>query len=181
MALNGQHHASTDSSRKKYPLFPLNRKVNGFNCPNRRGSKKILCPIWKLKPGHPDISILIQTSLMPILKRNRRERGFRYTKSNYFFGSDILRSWQQLIMSGMFRLSWNPKVHHCVWKNKPLVHILSQMNPVNILTTYFFKCILILAPNLRLSLSSGVNFSFLPCVLQTLYTSHPSWCNHCNN
>jgi hypothetical protein len=34
---------------------------------------------------------------------------------------------------------WNPKIQYCVYNSPPLDPILSQMNPVHILTSYFFN------------------------------------------
>jgi len=51
-------------------------------------------------------------------------------------------SWQSNIRSAcqeIIRLIWNPKVHYHVHKGTPLVPVLSQMNPVHILSIYFFK------------------------------------------
>ena len=38
----------------------------------------------------------------------------------------------------------NPRVHPLVHKTQPLVHILSQVQPIHILATYFLKHVLIL-------------------------------------
>jgi hypothetical protein len=37
------------------------------------------------------------------------------------------------------RLVWNPKVHFQVYKSTPVDPILSQINPVQTTTPYFFK------------------------------------------
>jgi len=37
------------------------------------------------------------------------------------------------------RLLWNPKIHYRVDKNLPLIPILSQIHPVDILPPYFPK------------------------------------------
>jgi hypothetical protein len=50
---------------------------------------------------------------------------------------------------------WNPRVHCRVHKTSPLVPILSQIDPVHIIT-FYLRSILILATHLSLGLPSGL-------------------------
>jgi hypothetical protein len=52
-----------------------------------------------------------------------------------------LRSRQLLIHSKNSGLLWKPKIYYLLHKRSPLVPILSQMNPVHTLLSYFFKCV----------------------------------------
>jgi len=39
------------------------------------------------------------------------------------------------------RLLWNPKVHYSIYKTSTLGPLMSQINSVNILISYFFKIV----------------------------------------
>jgi hypothetical protein len=54
------------------------------------------------------------------------------------------------------RILWNRKVHYRIHKWPPPDHILSQLDPVNTSTSYFWRAILILYSNLGLGLQSGL-------------------------
>jgi len=42
------------------------------------------------------------------------------------------------------------KIHYHVYKSPPLVHTLNQINPEDILPSFYLKLILIVSPSLRL-------------------------------
>jgi hypothetical protein len=55
---------------------------------------------------------------------------------------------------------WNPKIHNGVYKNSPLVSILSQINPVHTTPSYFSKIHFISYSYFRLGLPSGLYLLF---------------------
>jgi hypothetical protein len=59
------------------------------------------------------------------------------------------------------RILWNPKVHYPVQRSPPLVHILSQINPIHTTTTYLSKIFLRLFTRLRFRLPRCLYFSWL--------------------
>lgn len=59
--------------------------------------------------------------------------------TKWLHGADSqLRSSLWLIYSTIFHIFWNPKGHYC-FNSLPLVPFLSQINPVYIFPSYFFK------------------------------------------
>ena len=60
----------------------------------------------------------------------------------------------------IFRILWNPKVHHRIHKCPPPVPILSLLDPVHTPTFYSWRSILILSPHLCLGLKSVFSLRF---------------------
>ena len=56
----------------------------------------------------------------------------------------------------IFRILWNPKVHYCIHKCRPPVHILKQIDPVHTLNPTYWRSISILSSHLSLGLPSGL-------------------------
>jgi hypothetical protein len=88
------------------------------------------------------------------------------------------------------RILWNPEVHCRVHNSLPLVHILSQIDPVHTIPPISLRSILILSTHLRLHLPSGLlpsgfssisymHFSSSPFVLHAL-PSYPPRLDHSN-
>ena len=67
------------------------------------------------------------------------------------------------------RILWDPKVHYRIHKCPPLVHILSQLDPVHAPHPTSWRPILILSSHLRMGLSSCLLSSGFPT--KTLYRS----------
>jgi hypothetical protein len=57
------------------------------------------------------------------------------------------------------RITWNLKVHYRVYKSPPLVPIVSQLNPINVLSFCFFKVVLIISSHLYSITGCLVRFS----------------------
>jgi hypothetical protein len=53
---------------------------------------------------------------------------------------------------------WNPKVYYGAHKGLPLLPILSQMNPLRTLSTYFYKIHSIILPSTPRSSKSSLSF-----------------------
>jgi hypothetical protein len=70
------------------------------------------------------------------------------------------------------RLLWNPNIHYCVHKNPPPAPNPSYVNPIHILTRYFFTIFLILSFHKRLRLFAS---DFPTKILSAFITS--SMCN----
>jgi hypothetical protein len=71
------------------------------------------------------------------------------------------------------RILWNLKVHYCIHECPPPVPILSQLDPVNIPTSW--RLILILSSHLSLCLPSGLfptNTLYTPLLSSHPYTLH---------
>jgi hypothetical protein len=60
---------------------------------------------------------------------------------------------------------WKPKVHNRVHKNPLLLLILSQMNPIHVLTSIYLRSILVSSSHLLLDLYSSLHLSKFPIKL----------------
>jgi hypothetical protein len=88
----------------------------------------------------------------------------------------LRHSWEANSRSGtqeFHRILWNPKVRCHVHKSPALVSILSQMNPLYTLTSYFFIAFLTVSFHLPLDLPIGVVPSGFPSIISAHFFSLP--------
>ena len=90
------------------------------------------------------------------------------------------------------RILRNPKIHYRIYKCPPPIHILSQINPVHVLTSHFLKINfnIILTPkhgpykwllSLRFPHQNPVHTSLLPATCNMSHPSHSSRIGHPND
>jgi len=76
------------------------------------------------------------------------------------------------ISQGIPHVSWTSGVNYCVHKSFKLVPVLSHMNLLCTLHTYFFEIISIVTSHLHLGVPN--NF-ILSCFTKILCTFYPMW------
>jgi hypothetical protein len=92
-----------------------------------------------------------------------------------------VRDLDKLSVAQLVLLLLNPKVHHRVHKSSPLVSILSHMNPITFIISYFFRSNLRLSSHLRLmhgSLARGI-FSCLILNVTVVSNLRIPWTGDC--
>jgi hypothetical protein len=115
------------------------------------------------RPSHPpcfdysnNTGRRVQTMQLLIMWKLQTEQITNFTEQSPSWEAKSHSSSPEVLL-----LFWNPKVHCYVHKTHPVNPILSQMNPVHIITLYFFKSILILSPPSMPSLLSDCHEQFL--------------------